>query len=103
MAMFSKLKQIKDLRQQAKEVQSQLEEIKGEGEAEHGQIKITVNGNQKIEHIELNPDILKPENKDSIQNGIVHAHGKAMKQIQKVMAEQMRKGNIDMPDLGSLR
>lgn len=97
--MFGKLKQVKDLRKQAKEVQNKLSQIHGTGEAESGQISITLDGSHAIEEISIDKELLDPTNKSIIEEGVKTAHSKAVKKIQKVMAQQMRKGELEIPDL----
>ena len=43
--MFNKLKNIKDLRSQAKQMQAQFADITAEADAAWGKVKVKVNGN----------------------------------------------------------
>lgn len=95
--MFNKLKQFKDLRTQAKTLQNKLSAESETGSAVNDQIKVTFNGNQEITKVEIDPSILTSENKSKIENGIVEASNKALKKIQKVMAEKMKEmGDFDL-------
>lgn len=82
--MFSKLKQFKDLRSQAKTMQSALAEEKIE--LEKNGIKMTMNGNMEILNLSIKPE-LKTEDiakhcKDLFNDGI--------KKTQRIMAKKMQ-------------
>ncbi len=96
--MFSKLKQIKDLRQQAKQIQNSLSQEHIETSAAWGKIKVAMNGNQEVEKVTIDPEILKLENKSNLENGIKEAINDAVKKVQKIMAGKIREGNIKIPD-----
>ncbi|OGM26252.1 hypothetical protein A2962_04420 [Candidatus Woesebacteria bacterium RIFCSPLOWO2_01_FULL_39_61] len=79
--MFDKLKQAKDLlklRQQAKQLQQELEKI--EHVEERGGIKVKVNGSQSVTYLEIDG-----EEKMELTEVI----NKAMKEVQKKAAKKM--------------
>lgn len=79
--MFDKLKQAKDLlklRQQAKELQNELEKI--EHVEERGNTKVKVNGSQNVTYLEIDGEE-KRELMDLIN--------RAMKEVQKKSAKKM--------------
>jgi len=99
MAMFSKLKQFKDLRDKAKKAQDLFKDINAEGSAVFGKIKIDMDGNFKIGRVEIDESLFSPENKSKVEGGVKDAMADAIKKVQKSMAEAMRKGNVDLSDL----
>lgn len=79
--MFDKLQQVKDLvklRQQAKKIQGELEQITHS--EEEGGMKVMVNGTQNIINLEVDG-----EN----QERLVKLVNKAMKEVQKKSAKKM--------------
>lgn len=81
--MFNKLQQGRDLiklRQQAKQLQKQLEEI--ELTEERGDIRVRVNGAQQVVYLEVNG-----EQRDDIVDVINKATKKVQKQAAKKMME----------------
>lgn len=100
--MFQKLKQYKDLRDQAKDVQSALADVTVHADAAGGKIAVIMDGNQKIQAIDIDAELLSPDNKDKIQDGIKTAIEAAMKKVQKEMLTKMRSGEFEMPDLSKL-
>ncbi len=86
--MFSKIKAIKNLRDQAKGVQATLEQITVTGEAGWGKVKISMNGNQKIMDIEIADELLADKAKlvETLKDAFADTH----KNMQKRMAEEMK-------------
>lgn len=101
--MFAKLKQFKDLRDQAKKIQSALAEENITAETLGGKIKLTMDGNLGIASINIDPELLSPDKKEKLEAGIRDAHGEALKKIQKIMALKMRDmgGMPNIPGINS--
>lgn len=82
--MFEKLKQIKDLRSQAKTMQSALA---GESvTAEKGGVSITLNGNLEITSVAIGDGMTKAQ----IEVAVREASNEAVKKAQKVIAAKMQ-------------
>ncbi len=86
--MFNKLKQFKDLRDQAKKMQNTLAQESATGNGGWGKVKITMNGNMEITALEIDDEIMG--NKEKLKDAIKHAHKDAMKSVQKIMAKKMQ-------------
>lgn len=97
--MFSKLKQIKDLREKAKKAQDVFGKIAVEGEGARGRVKVRLNGNFRVEGVEVDAGLLAPDRKKDVENGVKDAVEDAVKKVQKDMAALMRKGDVELPDL----
>lgn len=98
--MFNKLKQFKDLRDQAKTLQSALSGEKAEGSAEWGKIKVVFNGNQEIIAVDIAPELMTLDNKSKVEKGIAQAANEGIKKVQKIMAEKMKSmGGLDFGNL----
>jgi len=92
--MFNKIKAIKDLRNQAKKIQSGLSEINAEGEAAWGKIKIKIDGNQQVLEVKINEEMLKDKTK--LEEAVKEAANDAIKKIQRQMAGKMKEmGGLD--------
>ncbi len=90
--MFNKLKQVKDLRSQAKTMQNALA---GESVTiEKKGIKITMDGNMAITDLEIGPGL----SDDVIASNIKSVLNDAIKKTQRLMAEKMQ----SMGGLGNL-
>ncbi len=95
--MFNKIKAIKDLRDQAKKLQSGLSEVSAEGSAAWGKVKIMIDGNQQILSVAIEDELMS--DKAKLQDAIKEATNDAIKHVQKKMAEKMK----EMGGLGALK
>ncbi len=86
--MFSKIKAIKDLRDQAKQMQNAMDEITAEGSAGWGKVKVVMNGNQKILSIDIADELMS--DKAKLVETLIEAHADAVKNLQKEMAAKMK-------------
>jgi DNA-binding protein YbaB len=90
-SMFGKAKDQYDLVKKAREIQKKLKDQTVEGES--GAVKIIMNGEQKIQKVEIDR-----ENLDNLEDDIKGAVASAIDKSQKIAAELMK----DMGGLGGL-
>ncbi|MBI4993053.1 MAG: YbaB/EbfC family nucleoid-associated protein [Candidatus Magasanikbacteria bacterium] len=97
--MFNKLKQFRDLRSQAKNLQNTLSEEKTT--VSSSGVSLTMDGNLRIINIDISAELLNPDKKEKLQNAIKDACADALKRMQKVMAMKVREmgGLPQMPGL----
>ncbi|MBI4458226.1 YbaB/EbfC family nucleoid-associated protein [Candidatus Uhrbacteria bacterium] len=96
--MFSKLKQFKDLRDKAKQLQSALSGLKVEGSGGWGKVKVTMDGNQTILDLVIDDALLA--DKAKLQSGLKEALQDALKKAQRLMMDTMKDvGGLDLPGL----
>jgi len=88
--MLNKLKQFKDLRDQAKSMQSELEKESITASAAGGKVTMTMNGNLQMTGIAIDDELLDVSKKEKLQDAIKDAHKDAIKQMQRVMAMKMK-------------
>lgn len=82
--MFNKLKQFKDLRSQAKTMQSALAQ-ESVTEEKNG-VKLTLNGNLEIMELSLNPEL----SADAQASAVKSCFNDAIKRAQRLMAKKMQ-------------
>ena len=82
--MFSKLKQFKDLRSQAKTMQSALAQ-ETVTEEKNG-VKIVLNGNMEVLEIKLNGELTKTVQEETIKS----CFNDALKRAQRIMAKKLQ-------------
>lgn len=94
---FSKRKkQAKQMQEQFAAMQEELSNLEVEGEAGHGLVKITLNGDHEIKKLTIQPDCIDPEDIEGLEDLIREAHQKALEQLR-------AKSNSFFPgDLGRL-
>lgn len=86
--MFSKIKAIKDLRDQAKQMQSIMDSVVADGSAGWGKLTMKMNGSQKILSIDIADELLS--DKAKLIELFIEAHDEAVKNMQKALAERMK-------------
>lgn len=105
MGMLGKAKEMQAKLQQAKE---SLALVTATGESGGGMVKATVNGHHKVLKIEIDKDLIKPEEADILQDLCVAAVNKAMQEVAEKAKVEMKKAtegvlpNIPGMDLNSL-
>ena len=82
--VFSKLKQIKDLRSQAKQLQGALGDEKST--ADYDGVHITVNGQFELIDVNIERDL----NRDQLAKAITKAGTEAIKKMQKTVAQKIQ-------------
>jgi DNA-binding protein YbaB len=82
--MFSKLKQFKDLRSQAKTMQDALGK-ESVSEEKNG-VKIKMNGNMEVLEVEINDSLDKASQEQAVKSCV----NGAIKQAQRLMAKKMQ-------------
>ena len=105
MDMFGKVKEFQSRMQEA---QQSLTSVTETGESGAGMVKATVNGLKQVLRVEIDPDLVKPDDRDMLQDLIVAAINKAMDNVEPKIKEHLRKStegllpNIPGLDLGGM-
>ncbi len=86
--MFEKLKQFKDLRDQAKMLQDMLSK-EAETVSKNG-VVLTMDGNLTMTALAIDPDMLHPDKKEKLESTIKELHAEVLKKIQRTMAMKMK-------------
>lgn len=97
----------REMQEKMKEAQANLSNIKTTAESGAGMVKVTVNGNKQVLSIEIDSEIIKPEDKEMMQDLIVAAINKGLADIENLAKEEMQKATDgivpNLPfDLGNL-
>ena len=86
--MFNKLKQFKDLRDQAKTMQDMLAQ-ESISVTESG-VTITMNGNLELTDLNIGESLLNTASKGKLESALKKAHSEALKKMQRIMAMKMK-------------
>lgn len=106
--MMGMLGKVKDLQAKMKEAQESLGSITETGESGAGMVKATVNGKKQLLKIEIDEDLIKPEDREVLQDLIVAATNNAMENIEDRVKAHLQKAtqglvpNIPGMDLGGM-
>jgi len=100
MAVFSKLKQFKDLRDQAKQMQDVLAKETVYADSGHGKIQVIMDGNQHVSGVAIDDSYLAPGKKDDLQKHLADAFNSGIKKSQMAMAKKAKEmGKLDLPGI----
>ncbi len=88
--MFDKIKQLKELRDQAKQMKEMLEKESVVGEGGGGKVSIVMNGNQEVLSTSVDSVLLKTDSKEALEHYLREAINDAIKKVQRVMAQKMQ-------------
>ncbi|MBE6622699.1 MAG: YbaB/EbfC family nucleoid-associated protein [Ruminococcaceae bacterium] len=99
--MQSMLKQAQKMQEEMEKTQAELEEKEYETQAGGGAVKVKINGKKEIISLEISPDIVDPDDIETLSDVIVAAVNDAIKKVETSNAEAMNKitGNLSVPGL----
>ncbi|MCX8500975.1 MAG: YbaB/EbfC family nucleoid-associated protein [Alphaproteobacteria bacterium] len=100
------MKNINQMMKQAQEMQSKMEEMRGrlesseiEGSSGGGMVKLSLTGKGDLRRITIEPSLLKPEDREMLEDLIVAAHNDARTKVDLFMQEEMARitGGLKLP------
>ncbi len=83
------MQQAQAMQQKMQEMQLKLEASETDGSAGGGAVKVRLNGKNQMLKIDIDPSLLKPEEKEMLEDLIVAAHSDARKKIDDNFSGQM--------------
>ncbi len=90
-SMASMLKQAQQMQEQMAQMQAELEEREYNIAAGGGVCKITITGAKEIRSIEIAPEIIDPDDPETLQDILVAAVNEAIKRVEDTTAQEMQK------------
>ena len=106
--MMKMMGKMKEVLQKMKDAQDSLVHVKASGEAGGGMVRATVNGKKQVIALDIDPLILKAEDKVLVQDLVIAAVNKASEEAEVLAKEALKKAtegmlpNIPGMDLSSL-
>lgn len=106
--MMKMMGKMKEVQAKVKEAQENLVNITTSAESGAGMVKATVNGKKEVIKLELDKDLVKPEDQEMLQDLIIAAINKATAEVEILAKEELKKStegllpNIPGLDLGGL-
>ncbi len=89
--MNQMLGKMQEIQAKMKEVQDNLGKITTSAESGGGMVKATVNGKRQVVNLEIDKDLLKPEDQEMLEDLSVAAINRALEDIEIKIKEEMRK------------
>lgn len=106
--MMKMMGKMKEVQARIKEAQDNLVNITANGESGAGMVKATVNGKRQVVALDIDPTLLKGDDKLIIQDLVIAAINKASEEAEVLAKEAVRKStegllpNIPGMDLSSM-
>ncbi|MBF8247640.1 MAG: UPF0133 protein ybaB [Bacteroidetes bacterium] len=94
--MQDMMKQIQKVQERVAEVQAQLEQKTVTAEAGGGMVKVTANGKHQIVKIEIEKEVVNPDEKDMLEDLVVAAANQALERASAMAQEEMQKATSGM-------
>ncbi|MBQ6000883.1 MAG: YbaB/EbfC family nucleoid-associated protein [Clostridia bacterium] len=95
------MEQIQKMQEEMQKKQLELEESEYEIKAGGGMIRLVMTGKRQVKELELDPEIVDPEDLETLQDLIVAAVNEAVNTVEETAAREMEKitSSIPMPNL----
>jgi hypothetical protein len=83
------LKQIQKMQEKMAQVQEGLEAKTVVGESGGGMVKVTANGKQRITRIQIEKEVVNPDDVEMLEDLLLAAVNKAVEESQRIAQEEM--------------
>ena len=91
-----------DIQNKMQEAQDRLREVEVEAEAGGGMVRVKANGKREIISIEMDNDVVDPDDKEMLEDLVVAAVNKALEKAEEAGREKMQDVYKDMIPGGGL-
>ncbi|WP_373502378.1 YbaB/EbfC family nucleoid-associated protein [Aestuariivirga sp.] len=93
------MKQVQAMQGRMAEMQAKLEQATVNGQSGGGLVKVTLNGKGAMTALAVDPSMLKPEEKEILEDLIIAAHTDAKNKVEAMMADEMKSvtGGLPLP------
>ncbi|MCR5429974.1 MAG: YbaB/EbfC family nucleoid-associated protein [Eubacterium sp.] len=91
MNMGNLMKQAQKMQKQMEEAQENLEASEMTASAGGGVVEVTVSGNKEIKNIKIDPDVVDPEDVETLEDLITAAVNEAIRKMEEQTQEEMSK------------
>lgn len=106
--MSKMMEKVREVQEKMKAAQDSLVNITATGESGAGMVKAVVNGKKQVISLEIDNDLIKPEDKEMMQDLIAAAVNKALEEVEVKSKEELKKStegvipNIPGFDFGNM-
>lgn len=99
--MNQMMKQVKKMQQQMEKAQEELKDKTVEASAGGGMVTVIANGHKEIVSININQEVVDPEDVEMLQDLIITAVNDALKQADQLISQDLGKytGGLNIPGL----
>ena len=95
------MRQAQQLQAKLVKAQQELENITVEASSGGGAVKVTINGQQKIQSVKISPEVINPDDVELLEDLVLTAVSEAVAKSQEVAAEHLGglTGGLKIPGL----
>jgi nucleoid-associated protein EbfC len=96
---FGLMKQATELKSKMETMQAELDRIAVDGAAGGGLVTVTLSGKGDLKSAKVDPSLLKPDQKEIIEDLFVAAHADARRKLEALLQERMQSltGGLPLP------
>ena len=93
------MKQATQLQAKMQEMQAELDQITVEGVAGGGMVAVTLSAKGDMKAVRIDPSLIKPEEKEIVEDLLVAAHADARRKTEVLLQEKMKglTGGLPLP------
>ena len=97
--LMGMMKQAGQLQAKVQEMQAELERIEVDGTAGGGMVTVTLTAKGELKGVKLDDSLVKPEEKEILEDLLIAAHADARRKAESVMQEKMKTltGGLPLP------
>lgn len=94
--MAGMMKQVQKMQEKMAEVQRALEQKTVSAEAGGGMVKVTVNGKQQLVRIQIEKEVVNPDDVEMLEDLVLAATNKALDEAARMVQEELAKATSGM-------
>ena len=97
--LMGMMKQATQLKAKMEEMQAELDQITVEGASGGGMVTVTLTAKGELKGVKLDDSLIKPEEKEILEDLLVAAHADARRKAETVMQDKMKEltGGLPLP------
>ena len=88
--MMGMLGKVKEFQAKMKEAQESLGQLSESAEAGAGMVKVTVNGRKQLVNLSIDPELMKAEDREMLQDLIIAAVNRAIENIEEKIKSRIQ-------------
>jgi len=93
------MKQATELKSKMEAMQAELDRLEVEGASGGGLVKVTLSGKGDLKGVQIDESLLRPDQKEILEDLLVAAHSDARRKLETVLQERMQAltGGLPLP------